>query len=200
MASSTTVLTISTQLICFNKQIDLLIIQHPTVSPHHFWELLSDSHLSTFKHCLTGTFSYVSAVSLAPFSKSTLSEGHLPLCDMHTCTHACNHAIFSHFWVPFVTGCHWCGWPPTFLRTPVSLMTDTFPHLSTVSLAPFLMWALSHWHFFKINTVLGAPSLMWHTHIHTYNHAIFSHFWVPFVNKIWIDPTWLASWGQIKFG
>jgi len=46
-----------------------------TVGPQHF------------ENCLTGTFSYVSTVSLAPFSKSTLSQGHLPLCDIHTYTH-----------------------------------------------------------------------------------------------------------------
>jgi len=46
---------------------------------------------------MTGTFPYLSTVSLAPFFKSTLSQGHLPLCDMHT--H--NHAIFGHFLSPF---------------------------------------------------------------------------------------------------
>jgi len=51
-----------------------------------------------FKRCLTGTFCHESMVSLAPFFKSTLSQGHLPSCDMHAHMHACNHAIFSHFW------------------------------------------------------------------------------------------------------
>jgi len=37
-----------------------------------------------------------------------------------------------------------------------------------------------------------------HTHAHACNHAIFSHFWIPFVNEIWMDPTSLAaSWGQL---
>jgi len=73
------------------------------------------------------------------------------------------------------TGCHWCGWPSTFWEL--------------VSLAPFLMWALSHWH------LTGAPTLMWHTTtpFSVTFESLLSHFWVPFVNKIWIDPTWLVG-------
>ena len=54
------------------------------VCPQHFWEL-SHRHLSTCKHCLTGTFSHVSTVSLAPLFESALFQGHLPFCDMHEC-------------------------------------------------------------------------------------------------------------------
>jgi len=46
-------------------------------------DVVSPQH---FENCLTGTFSYVSTVSLAPYFKSMLSQGHLPLCDMHTTT------------------------------------------------------------------------------------------------------------------
>jgi len=37
---------------------------------------------------------------------------------------------------------------PNIFRTDVSLMTGTFPHLSTVLQATFVTWALSHWHLF----------------------------------------------------
>jgi len=94
------------------------------VSPQHFqnWCLTHDWHLSIFKHCLTGTFCYVSTVSLAPLFESKLSQGHLPLCDIHA------YIQPRHF------------------------------------------------------------------------QSLLNPFWVPFVNKIWIDPTWLiASWGQFLY-
>jgi len=74
------------------------------VSPQHFWNWCPthDWDLSTFKHCLTGTFCHVSTVSLAPFFNSTLSQGHLPLCDIHTHTQPRHfQSLLSHVWVTF---------------------------------------------------------------------------------------------------
>jgi len=91
---------------------------------------------------------------------------------------------------------------PNIFRTDVSLMTGTFPCLSTVSLAPFVMGALSHWHlFFKSTLSQGhLPLCDIHTYTHTHTHTttpFLVTFWitfgVPFVNKIWIDPTWLVG-------
>jgi len=70
--------------------------------------------------------------------------------------------------------------------------------LRTVSLAPFHMQATSHWHLFLcehcltgtfiwINTVSGAPPLVWHAHLDTTTPLL--------VNEIWTVPIWLV-WGN----
>ena len=41
------------------------------------------------------------------------------------------------------TGGHWSGVPTTDFK---NYLSGTFPHVRTVSLTPFLMWALSCWH------------------------------------------------------
>jgi len=63
--------------------------------------LTHDWHISMFKHCLTGTISYVRTVSLAPFFNSTLSQGHLPLCDIHTYTqpHHFQSLFLNKIWI-----------------------------------------------------------------------------------------------------
>jgi len=70
------------------------------VSPQHIWNwcFTHDWHLAMFKDCLTGTFCYVSTVSLTPFLNQLCPRGTFPYV---TCMHAHNHAIFSPFWVPF---------------------------------------------------------------------------------------------------
>jgi len=64
-------------------------------------------------------------------------------------------------------------------------LTGIFPYLSTVSLAPFLTWALSHWHLY-LNQHCPRDTSPYVTHMCTCNCA-------TFFNKIWIDPTWLVG-------
>jgi len=54
--------------------------------------LTHDWHLSMFKHCLTGTFSHVSTVSLAPFLIQHCPRGNFPYV---TCMHT--HMQPRHF-------------------------------------------------------------------------------------------------------
>jgi len=93
---------------------------------------------------------------------------------------------------------------PNIFGTDVSLMTGTFPNVSTVSLAPFVIWALSHWHLFLIQHCPRGtfPHV---TCTHACNHAIFSHFsstkfgWTPldqlgtngFYTMLNADQQWL---------
>jgi len=64
--------------------------------------------------------------------------------------------------------------------------------LRTVSPAPFLMWALSHWHLL-FTSLLSQGHLPLCDIQPRHFKSLFSHFLVPFVNKIWVDPTWLVG-------
>jgi len=59
--------------------------------------LTHDWRLSMFGRCVAVAFCHVSAVSPTLFFQSTLSQGHLSSCDMHTCKHTHNHTIFCPF-------------------------------------------------------------------------------------------------------
>jgi len=52
-----------------------------------------------FENWLASTFPYVSTVSLAPLFRSTLSHGHLPLCDIHTYTHTTTPLLVNKIWI-----------------------------------------------------------------------------------------------------
>jgi len=80
-----------------------------------------------------------------------------------------------------------CNWKPLLWLAPnifENCLTGTFPYVSTVSLAPFLMWALSHWHL-HLNQHCPRGTSPCVTHMHTT-----TSFLVTFVNEIWTDPTW----------
>jgi len=69
-------------------------------------------------------------------------------------------------------------------------LTGTFPYVSTVSLAPFLMWALSHWHLY-LNQHCPRGTSPFVTYMHTHMHTTTQLFY-----KIWIDPSWLVGGGN----
>jgi len=78
---------------------------------------------------------------------------------------------------------------PNIFRTDVSLMTGTFPYLRTVSLAPFVTWALSHWHLFLIQHC-PRGTFPYVTHMHAHNNAIFSHFLSTKFGQTPLDQLW----------
>jgi len=97
----------------------------------NFWEL-SHWHLSMCKHCLTGTFSYVSTVSLVPLFKSTLSQGHSPYV---TCMHTATPLLVNKIWTDptWPVGgnslcCCWHSWVLGFTRRvlPQFCMLDSW--------------------------------------------------------------------------
>jgi len=89
---------------------------------------------------------------------------------------------------------------PNICRTDISLMTGTFPCLSTVSLAPFVVWA----RFFKSTLSQGHLPLC-DMHATTPFSVTLNPFWIPFESLLSpfcqqnLDRPHLTSWGQLNF-